>query len=76
MRQYRIITQTPDTEQSLIEPGVHKALYNMDVIKESVKFITTHKYVEMIGIRIDARLYSIVVTHADELLDNHFELDA
>ncbi|MHA2135964.1 MAG: hypothetical protein ACW99J_19060 [Candidatus Thorarchaeota archaeon] len=74
MRQYRIVTSTPETEPTTLEPGTHAALYNIPEIRTAIAFVRENQRMEFVGIRIDARRYSIVVTYADALLDNHFEL--
>lgn len=74
MRMYRVITWTPDTKQQILEPGVHAALYNIPEIRDCVAFIEEQSHVEMIGIRISTRVYSIVVIDADELQPGHFQL--
>jgi hypothetical protein len=74
MRQYKIVTSTPETEPAVLEPGAHAALYNIPEIRTAVAFVRENQRMEFVGIRIDARRYSVVVTHDDELLDNHFEL--
>lgn len=74
MRMYRVVTKTPDTEQQILEPGIHAALYNIPEVRDCVAFIEQQPHVEMIGIRISARYYSIVVIDADELQPGHFQL--
>jgi hypothetical protein len=74
IRQYRIITKTPTTDQVMLEPITHSALYNIPEVRTAVEFVEANKNVEMIGIRIDARFYSIVVVYDDELKDGHFQL--
>lgn len=74
MRQYRIITKTPDSEEQLLQPGVHATLYNIPEIRNAVEFIEANQATEMIGIRLGARFYGIVVIVADELKEGHFQL--
>ena len=77
MRQYRVMTKTPDTDYTILEPGVHTALFNLKDVQDAIEFINSRKHVEMVGIRIGGRVYTIVVvTSSDTLLDNHIELDA
>jgi hypothetical protein len=75
MRQLRIITKTPDTEQVMLEPGVHGALYNIPEVREARDVIEKNPAIEMLGIRIGARYYSLVVSHEDTLQPQHFQLD-
>jgi len=72
MRQLRIITKTPETEQVQLEPGVHASLYNIPEVRSAREYIEANPKVEMVGIRIGARYYSLVVVHNDELSPGHF----
>lgn len=72
IRQYRLITKTPDTEPQQLEPITHAALYNIPEVRESIEFCKTHTSIEMVGIRLGARFYSVVVVYADSLLEGHF----
>lgn len=75
MRQYRISTKAPqDTEETVLEPGVHGALYNIPEIRDSVAFLENQPNIGFIGITISTRLYGITVIDADELKPNHFQL--
>ena len=75
MRQLRIITKTPDTEQKQLEPGVHGALYNLPEIRSAQDYIQDNEAVEMVGIRIGARYYSLVVSWEDELQEGRFKIE-
>lgn len=73
IRQYKIITKTPDSDPVTLEPTVHASLYNIPEVRAAIEFARTNKKAELIGMRIDARFYSVVVTYADSLQPNHFE---
>jgi hypothetical protein len=75
IRQYRIITKTPTTEFQQLEPMVHAALYNIPEVRTAIEFCQLHDNVEMVGLRLNTRLYSIVVIYADKLLENHFSFN-
>ncbi len=74
IRQYRIVTKTPDSKETMLQPGVHAALYNIPEIRDCVVFLETQPHVEMIGIRLNIRFYGIVVIQAPELQAHHFQL--
>lgn len=74
MRQIRIITKTPSTDQTQLQPGVHGTLYNIPEVRAARVIIAENESIEMLGIRIGARFYSLVVIHADELQEGHFEI--
>ena len=77
IRQYRIVTKTPtddNQEGTMLQPGVHAALYNIPEIREAVAWLETQQHVEMIGIRIGPRFYGIVVIRDKEVRAHHFQL--
>lgn len=74
MRQYRVLTKTPETNWVQLEPNVHGGLYNIPEIRSAIEYLKSAISVEMIGIRINSRVYTIIVTHEDELQPNQFEL--
>lgn len=74
IRQYRIVTKTPDTDETMLQPGVHATLYNIPEIRDSVEFLEKQPHVEMIGVRIGPRFYGIVVIHDKEVRPHHFQL--
>lgn len=66
MRKYIIYTRSVQsdgslTPQAFLEPHVHKNLYSIPAIQNAVAYIKEHEEVEMLGIRLDKRLYGIVV---------------
>lgn len=75
MRQYRIITKTPESDPVMLEPVTHAALYNIPEVREAVSWIAEHDSVEMVGVRVRARFYSIVVSYEEELQEGHFKFD-
>ena len=56
------------------EPGTHAGLYNIPEVRTAVNFIKDNPNVEVIGVRIDTRIFSVIVVYADELLPSHFEI--
>ena len=74
LRQYRIVTKTPESDEQMLQPGVHAALYNIPEVRDCVTFLETQPHVEMIGIRLGSRFYGIVVIHAPELQEHHFQV--
>ncbi len=75
IRQYRIVTKTPETTQQILMPGIHKALYMIPSVQEAVRFVKKHPFVEMVGIRMAARFYSVVVFAGTTLEDTSFPLE-
>lgn len=73
IRQYRIMTKTPGNDPVTLEPIVHAALYNVPEVRAAIEFARTNLAAELVGMRINARFYSVVVTYAEELQENHFE---
>lgn len=76
IRQYRIVSKTPDTDPVTLQPIVHAALYNIPEVRAAIVFAQTNLTAELIGMRINARFYSVVVVYAEELLENHFEFSS
>ena len=74
IRQYRIVTKTPQTKEQMLEPGVHAALYNIPEVRRAVEFVSENEFAEMVGVRISSRFYGIIVVFADTILDSHFEI--
>jgi len=74
MRQYRIVTKTPDSKEQLLRPTVHASLYNIPEIRSAVEYLDQSPHVEMIGIRMGVRFYGIVMVEAEDLKDDHFQL--
>jgi len=75
MRQYRIITKTPTVKQVILRPGMDSSQYNIPEVRDAVDYLKSQPHVEMIGIRIGAKYFSLVVVHNDELQPDHFRLD-
>lgn len=73
LRQYRIVSKTPTTDPVILEPTTHAALYNIPEVRAAIEFARTNTMAELVGMRINARFYSIVVVYADKLQPNHFE---
>lgn len=74
IRQYRLLTKTHlDDEAIQLRPTIHADLYNIPEVRSAVDYVKENPEVEMVGIRIDTRFYSVVVVYNEEVLEDHFE---
>lgn len=74
IRQYCILTRTPDTQPAILEPGLHASLYNIPEIRSAIDYVKENEHVEMVGIRIATRIYTVAVVYDEKLKPSHFEL--
>lgn len=77
MRQYMILTKTANDEQPVaLKPIINASLYNVPEVRAAIEFVRDNPTAQLVGVNVGTRIYSVVVTHADELKDNHFTLES
>jgi hypothetical protein len=74
MRQYTIVTSTPDSPKVVLKPIIMAGMYNIPEVRAAVKVLEENATIEFIGVRLGVRFYGLAVTTADELKENHFKL--